>query len=256
MVINLGPAGKSAAKSPPVFTYTGSYEYHEDAAGDGGIVNWQIVFLSSGTLAFQRVVNAIDVFIVDAGEPGQSGHWDGTTHFAASGGKGGNGGKAYTHSGVSAATNTAYQIVIGTSSTTAANRVSSGFNKNASSGSQKTGGAGGWANGQNQGAAGGIGDNGVLSFGGAGDRSGYYPNYQYGAGGGGGGAKAADGTYFAVSPGKGGSNGSGDGGAYNAKGGNATKNSGSGGGGGGFYNNTDQPGGTGGSGIIIIRNAR
>lgn len=251
MVLNLGPLGKGKKYLPPLYTYTGSCEYHEDAAGTGGTVNWQLVFLSSGTLNFQRVVDSIDVFIVDGGSNGDPGYSVSTT---AHGGNGGDGGRAKTHSAVAVATGMNYQITVG-----AANGGSSGaFDKSTSGGTKKSGGTGASAADNNPYPAA-SGENGTLSFDGAGDRSGYYPNYRYGASGGGGGAKSPNGTIAAS--GSGGSNGGGAGGAYNASGSAASSNnSGAGGGGGGMEisggSYIDQPGGNGRSGIVIIRNAR
>jgi hypothetical protein len=244
MILNLGPLGASKAKSPPAFTYTGAYELKQSTRSDG-TVDWELALTSSGTLTFTRVVDSVDIFLVGPGANGQRGYADSTT---AHGGKGGNGGQVKTVYGKAVTAGTSYSIVIGSPGT-----ATSGFSESASSGGGKTGGAGATAIGNNRVNAG-AGTDGTKSFGGTGAL--YYPNYYYGASGGGGGARSAN--YTIASPGIKGDNGAGDGGSYSNSGGSATRNSGSGGGGGGYdiSNYTDQPGGAGGSGIIIIRNAR
>lgn len=248
MILNFGSPGKSKAKMPPLFTYTGTYRYEESVAEDG-TVNWELAFLSSGTLTFQRVVDKIDVFLVGPGANGSDGsHNDSIAR--SFGGKGGNGGALVTCKGTSAISvqaGTQYSITIGTPG-----NATTGFGKSAASGGGKTGGAGAYVTdnvyaGDNAG----NGSDGERAFGGS---TLLWNGYKYGASGGGGGVKSAV-NYYERSPGTGGTSGAGNGGAQNANGGNATANSGSGGGGGGFYS-WEGSGGSGGSGIIIIRNAR
>lgn len=243
MVINLGPTGKSKAKMPPSFTYTGRYAYEESTRADG-TVDWEIALLSSGTLTFSRVVDSVDAFLVGPGADGQEGYFDNTSNDYH-GGRGGSGGETKTVSGISVTAGTGYPAVIG-----AEGAATGVFGSSAASGAGKTGGAGGSISGN-----GSSGQDGVLSFNGNGTRN-YYPNYRYGASGGGGGVKTS--AFVNRSPGRGGTNGAGDGGSYDSAGGSASANSGSGGGGGGA--NVNGPalhaGGSGNSGIIIIRNAR
>ena len=251
MIINLGPTGKRAAKSPPVFTYTGAYSYKESVESDG-TVNWEIAFTSGGDLVFQRVVPKIDVFMIGSGASGNAGAYN-SSSFRAQGGTGGAGGTRRNLKGdsaVSVATQTTYTLVIGANGT-----ATSGFSTTAAGGNGRSGGTGAYSNdGGYAGGSAGAATAGEEAF--ADPNTLHWPGYKYGAGGGGGGARNE--LYYSVSPGKGGTSGAGDGGAYNARGGNAVASSGSGGGGGGYdrSNSAARPGGTGGSGIIIIRNAR
>jgi hypothetical protein len=243
MILNRMPRGKSKAKRPPAFTYTGRYTYM-DSVREDGTVDWELALLTSGTLTFSRVVASVDAFLVGPGSDGQEGYFD-TTGNDYHGGRGGSGGETKTVSGISVAEGTDYSAVIGAEGT--ATRI---FGSSAASGGGKTGGAGGSVSGN-----GADGQDGVLSFDGSGTRN-YYPNYRYGASGGGGGVKTSG--FINRSPGSGGANGAGNGGTFDSAGGDAGTNSGSGGGGGGA--NVNGPalhaGGSGNSGIIIIRNAR
>lgn len=250
MILNLGPMGKSRAKMPPQFTYTGSYQYAESVRSDG-TVDWEIAFLSSGTLVFQKVVDKIDVFMIGGGAPGSAGsHNDSIARsIGGAGGKGGTRRNLSGNSAVPVTAGTSYILTIGGSGA-----ATSGFGTTAAGGNGKAGGAGAYVtDGTNSGEHAGNGNDGEEAFG-SGSTTLLWNGYKYGAGGGGGGAKAPV-TYFARNPGSGGTSGAGDGGAENANGGAAAANSGSGGGGGGFYNWAGS-GGAGGSGIIMIRNAR
>lgn len=249
MGVWLGPRGVPKYKKPPAFTYTGSYEYHEDTAGSDGTVNWQIVFLTSGTLRFSRVVENIDVFLVGHGETGHQGYYSSPFFH---GGKGGHGGALKTASGVPVSAGINYSIVIPAegSPTTASFR----NDCTAASGGGVDGGAGAYVADNNPFNAV-AGSQGGLSFGGNGDRSGYRPTYRYGASGGGGGAGSPNGTRR--NGGGGGTSDGGTGGNYNGDGGSGGNgNSGAGGGGGGKNVDTEYLGGAGGPGIVIIRNAR
>lgn len=256
MGVWLGPRGVPKYKKPPAFTYTGNCDIYYDTAGTDGTVNWQIVFLTSGTLRFSRVVPNLDVFLVGHGETGHQGTYSSPFYY---GGKGGRGGELKTVRSVPVSAGVDYSIVIPAegSNTTASFRsdcFARSGNEDSSIGA--SGGVGAHVADNNPFAAG-SGTQGGLSFGGVEgeDRSGYYPNYRYGAGGGGGGAGSPGGTH--QNGGAGGTNGGGQGGNYNGDGSAASQNnSGSGGGGGGKNADVNYLGGAGGPGIVIIRNAR
>lgn len=250
MIINLGPTGKSAAKSPPIFTYTGAYSYKESVDSDG-TVNWEIAFTSGGNLVFQRVVPKIDVFMIGGGANGSNGsHNDSIARsIGGAGGKGGTRRNLTGNDAVSVTAGTTYALEIG-----GAGAATKGFGYTAAGGNGRNGGTGAYVTDNTTSGEHATGGNAGEEAFGSGSQTLHWNGYKYGAGGGGGGAKAP-GTYFTRNPGRGGTSGAGDGGAENSNGGNATANSGSGGGGGGFYNWAGT-GGTGGSGIIIIRNAR
>ena len=227
--------------SVPEFEYNGAYELVTD--GD----NWEIKFLTSGTLAFKALNNAkkgIEAFLVGGGGAGATGDLNGA---------GGGGGGYTTTLALIPDTSISYSISIGGSG-----GVTSAFGAtaiNGSPGSNTSGGAG-TGNGGNGGGAATV-DYGAGSNGSSGG-AGVYAfgdstvNYKYGAGGGGGGGyplgNGASGG--ASGGGKGGSN-TGHGGATGGTNGIANSGGGGGGGGGWFAS-----GGAGGSGIVIIRNKR
>lgn len=114
----------------PTFSYTGSYEIVED--DDTAITdpsyqgNWKIRFLSSGTLNFSRLAsaeNGIDLFLVGGG--------------GGSGGKsiaaGGGGGYTASYGNISVSTGIDYEIVVG----------AGGIKDATTSTNQNTGGEGG-----------------------------------------------------------------------------------------------------------------
>lgn len=226
---------------------------------DDGNYNWRIKLTGSGTATFTKDA-VVDVFLVGAGGAGGAGADGG-------GGGGGGGGYATTIKALTVKAGT-YNIVVGSctggagGNTTAFNITANGgsvgepdFGKGGKGGSG--GGAGGY-NWESGGKGGANGSNGTTNHGsrsgGAGDGK---TKYEFGAssgtlycGGGGGGAGSNS------SGGAGGSGGGGAGGAKWTVGTAGTANTGGGGGGGGHHDSSYVRGGNGGSGIVIIRNAR
>lgn len=249
----------------PEFTYTGDYEIVNDS--DEPITvsqdNWKIRFLTSGTLTFTNLNGAeggIDVFLVGGG--------------ASGGGRGGGGG-GYTNTqrAVSVNVGIQYQIIVGAGglAPTTSNRVppnaggaTSAFGLTANGGDTSTngdypssGGSGGGSG--NVGGAGYSGGSDGSSGGGDDGGSGQgTTTREFGestgklyAGGGGGGAVTTNETS------SGGAGGGGDGGGVGAdpRPKNGDANTGGGGGGlGNLYSSATYA--SGGSGIVIIRNAR
>lgn len=241
MILNL------ACSKIPLYTFTGPTKtFVGSEYGD-----WELALTSSGTITFSSAVSKIDVFIVGGGKAGSSGRGN---HFQAIGGDGGAGGQCRTIKGISVTPATPYTITLGGSgeSTT----TSWG---NATSGGGAAGGSGAYAT-ANSYTASTAGSDGYLAFGDANTE--YYPGYRYGSGGGGGGATCEGRN---VSGKAGGASSGGNGGMLRAgEPSAATKGvSASGGGGGGgctyapYESMEDRySGGAGGSGIVIIRNAR
>ena len=262
-------ANWEASTTIPIFTYTGSYEIVDD--NDNVIndpttwtENWKIRFLTSGTLTFTTLngaSNGIDAFLVGAGGGGGYGAYGG------SGSGGGGGGYVKTIKNVVIKNNETYSIVIGTGGT-GNGEPSSAFGVEAlggNAGAQFTGASGGSGGGTGchgnsrakAGEGGSDGNNGGSGGynGGTkgGDGSGITTR-EFGeitgklyAGGGGGGGNGSGGLASAGGDG-GGGNGSGKG-----KGSDGLANTGGGGGGGSTDNKLPSSGG---SGIVIIRNAR
>lgn len=256
MILNLGAEGKPLSKQAPVYSFTGTSTYKQTVADDG-TVNWELALTSSGTLKFSKVVPKVDVFLVGAGEKGGTA---GGNYNSCWGGTGGKGGQRVTKTGVDVAAGTNYTITIGKSSA----GDTSALGQTATGGAGSRGGGYGRKNGHNRYYQ--YEDNdakdGGYAFGTASTQ--LWPGYKYGAGGGGG---SASNQYHGEASAGGGAPGTSGGGARglateaDEKGGNATANSGSGGGGGGaccmgeYYEELGE-GGAGGSGIVIIRNAR
>ena len=226
----------------PEFTYTGDYEIVNDSdepitVSEG---NWKIRFLTSGTLTFTNLNGAeggIDVFLVGGGGNGET----------IRGARGGGGGYTKTVKGVSIAIATPYTVTIGASSGT-----SSAFGASANGASNADGGSGGGGGGSSGGTSGDGGSNGGngtagnVSQGGTGQGTttrefGESTGKLYSGGGGGSAAMA----------GAAGDSTAGAGAAYGGAAKNGAANTG--GGGGAAYSGTA---GRGGSGIVIIRNAR
>ena len=226
----------------PEFTYTGDYEIVNDS--DETITvsqdNWKIRFLTSGTLTFTNLngaENGIDVFLVGGGGNGET----------IRGAHGGGGGYTKTVKGISITIGTPYTVTIGASSGT-----SSAFGASANGASGANGGSGGGGGGSSSGTSGNGGSNGGngtagnVSGGGTGQGTttrefGESTGKLYSGGGGGSSANA----------GSAGDSTAGAGAAYGQAAKNGVANTG--GGGGGAY---DGIAGSGGSGIVIIRNAR
>lgn len=226
----------------PEFAYTGDYEIVNDS--DEPITvsqdNWKIRFLTSGTLTFTNLngaENGIDVFLVGGGGNGET----------IRGARGGGGGYTKTVKGVSIAIATPYTITIGASSGT-----TSAFGASANGASGANGGSGGGGGGSSSGTPGDGGSNGGngtagnVSQGGTGQgrttrEFGESTGKLYSGGGGG----------SAAGAGAAGDSTAGAGAAFGGAAKNGVANTG--GGGGAAYGGTA---GHGGSGIVIIRNAR
>lgn len=259
-----------AFRLTPEFTYTGDYEVVDDDDQPiedfaGWKDNWKIRFLTSGTFTVTNMYGwdgKIDVFAVGGGAGGgQYGR----------GYSGGGGGYTNTKKNTSISVNVPYTITIGAGGATGTNGGNtSGFDLVANGGYTASGpsvtgaggnggnGGGGGANssavpkGGKGGSDGNDGGKGVA-LGGKGQISTPGPNGETGntrefgdisgtlyAGGGGG---------IGTIPGEGGENGGGDGESSSSPAQNGDPNTGGGGGGGSI-------GTSGGSGIVIIRNAR
>lgn len=251
--------GLNPKKMLPTFTYSGNYEFDYDKLEDG-TYNWELALLSGNNtnLIFSQVVDEIDIFMVGSGANGGRGKSNKDYQYYAIGGKGGNGGEVKTFS-ISTAEmkNANCPIYIGSAGNITSIKIGDTTYSCTSGGREGTqGGDGAVVYGNAQIASVGVdGANGVLAFGSSNTK--LWPGYRYAAIGGGGGARNAN-FYVIRGPGAGGTSGAGAGGSYLNNGANATANSGSGGGGGGYDQESDNnhPGGTGGSGIIIIRNHR
>ena len=252
-----------AYRTIPEFTYTGSYEVVKD---DDTVIsdvahyneaNWKIRFLTSGTLNFANLYgarNGIDVFLVGGGASGRD---PGTS------GNGGGGGGGYTTTALNKTltVGTDYTIIIGDGGAMQASGGNSGgtstaFNESAAGGETGTtsaGGAGGSGGGAPQNGSGGSdganGNQGSSSSnpGGTGQGTttrefGEANATLYSGGGGAGGGTG----------GSGGDGGGGHGASDSVAATAGETNTGGGGGGG----HATRDANAGGSGIVIIRNAR
>lgn len=240
----------SAARNQPKYEYTGAKPlFFSDSQG-----NWELVFLADCQITFSKLPGPVEAFLVGGGAiAGLSEGY--APNGYAKGGDGGRGGGTLTAS-PTLQVGTRYPVTIGQSGTSTA-----AFGLTAASGQGAYGGAGA------QSGAAGNGSDGVLAFGTGGT---LYENgtpIKFGAGGGGGAARG-DWNHSLLAAGSGGATGGGAGGAGDGseaqnqnRGGDGAPNTG-GGGGGGSRNNTmysegSFPGpGRGGSGIVILRNAR
>lgn len=219
----------------PEFTYTGDYEIVNDSdepitVSEG---NWKIRFLTSGTLTFTNLNGAeggIDVFLVGGGAKGLNGTAPSNEYY----GSGGGGGYTSTKRGISVQSNISYTITVGAESGN-----TSAFNTTAKGASGINGGSGG---------AGGFwnGLGGVIYGGQDGANGNRHSGGESLSGGTGQGTTTRE---FGESSGRLYSTG----GAANRFA-NATENTGNGGDGGSA--GVSSPGYAGGSGIVIIRNAR
>lgn len=258
-----GSAG--GARKLPAYTYTGLAPIERKAeTGD----NWELVFqrpanAPSGpttTITFSKNVD-VEIFAVGGGQPGSAGEdafisADGNNYFAY-GGAGGNGGEAKTAT-KQLLKDVAYSVTVGGSGmSTSFDDSQHTINVTAASGSGAAGGVG--ARTRDTARDGGAGGDGVYAFGDANTL--YNPGAKYGAGGGGGSAGAA---LIEKPAGAGGTTGGGAGGGISgthSAGANGQANTGAGGGGGSAFAYVHDSegcpaGGLGGSGIVIIRNAR
>lgn len=259
----------SSGTTPYYIEYTGNCTILNDGSG-----NWRIKFTTSGTVKFNTSMS-VDIFLVGGGGGGGTGCY----YYAC--GSGGGGGYTLTKKQINLEANTAYPIVIGAGgksytdgeSSKAFGFTAAGGLHGQSSGAEKAG-DGGSAGGKaaqyspQPGASDGGDDPGGSA---KGQRSKVGPNGETGTtrefgeetgalyAGGGGASGYYHSTSGAVVPGgAGGAGGGGKGGKVgettddSGRGSNGTNNTG-GGGGGAWPANW---GGTGGSGIVIIRNKR
>lgn len=266
----------------PEFTYSGSFKIVDDAGNpiSTSKKNWQIQFLTSGTLVFSNLngaQNGIDAFLVGGGGGGAAVGDGGTGTYGNFKWGSGGGGSGYTKTkkAFQPQNNTPYAITIGPGGSVGNNGgATSAFDVSAAGGQRgytHDGGAGGsggasgtWSDGGSGGQTGGK----------DGSRGAGYNNATYGQTASGGSGQGATTRAFGDSSGKVYADGGAGGGGYNTtSGGNATQgpqgsngggghgrpngiaNTGSGGAGGG-YRDAGGTAGAGGSGIVIIRNAR
>lgn len=243
----------SAARNLPVFSVTGSApQILTDSSG-----NWELVFTKDFEITFSRIPGPVDIFVVGGGGKAGSnaGNYISRTNVYAQGGRGGGGGECITRSGMQLTAGQTYSGSIGKSGTS-----TSAFGITAAAGALGGGAAGAQcayqygSSAQTYATDAGTADAGVLAFGDADTL--YRPGFLYGADGGGGSAKAytQEGDASAGGTSGGGSGGTGDNFGSGSAG---AANSGGGGGGGARHNDTvsGSPG-LGGSGIVIMRNAR
>lgn len=258
MIFNLDSGGIDKKKKPPVFTITGAnYDYREATAADG-TVNWELAIYGSCTLNFSRVV-PVDIWLVGGGGPGTTGRQSGSNCY---GGSGGTGGERMTISNETLTEHQDYALVVGGSG-----QATTAFGRTARTRAGSAGGAGGYA-GSSSYTGPYAGTDGQLAF-----AAHSVPNVslitslvgrKYGAGGGG--ARARSGEYVTSGGGSvnGGVTGGGKGGndptTSSGRNGTAGQANTGAGGGGACYDAPATGGsfvpGAGGSGIIIIRNAR
>jgi hypothetical protein len=247
-------ANVSDEKKPedPIISYTGNCQLIQDTENTDGTHTWRMKLLTSGDLSVAGLIH-VDAFLVGGGGGGKTGS-----------SPGGGGGYTKTINNIRVDNKTAtYPVVIGAGGNAAAGEATTAFGYSAAGGgSDGTGGSAGGNSGSKNGKSYGNGGQGTTTceFG-EGTLEGCTrgDEYAYAAGGGYGGS---NGTTWNTSSGSGGTPGGGAGG-YSAKSG--TANTGSGGGGGytGYtVNDVDQAvyysraGGKGGSGIVVIRDAR
>ena len=247
----------------PKFIYTGDCEVIDDGNG-----NWKIKFLTSGTLtliSLGTAENGIDAFLVGGGGGGGIGN---TTVY---GGGGGGGGYTTTIKGINLSINTPYSIIVGLGGTSQSNGGQTfAFDvtvNGGSAGSTYSGGSGGSGGGSGAyyrssgslnsskgGTDGANGAYGISSGVGQGTTTREFGEEEgtlYSAGGGG-----SEAAYFNFGNSAAGDSSGGSGGGCTGE--DAPANFG--GGGGGADRRHDGCGlllgGYGGSGIVIIRNAR
>lgn len=249
----------------PDFTYSGVYEVvnDEDEPIAASPDNWKIRFLTSGVLTFNSLdesLKGIDVFLVGGGGAGRD-----CSGSSKNQGGGGGGGYTKTELGLLIATDTQYEITIGAggsvvsdgSGNAGGSTSAFGFTVSGGSGSSSATGGKGGSGGGNGFSSDGGGNGGAdgASAGGAGQgtttREFGGPTGRLYAGGGGGGSSYNSNKMY--TGGKGGAGGGGNGHALNQESTPGTANTGGGGGGSAGWSKSAKAGG---SGIVIIRNAR
>lgn len=261
MIFNMVGGGGGNKTTFPVFTYSGNYELIDDGIVDRN-QNWRIKFLTGGILRFTEDPGTLDVFLVGGGAGGNN--WSGNNSNPMGGG---GGGRTLTSKYVPQI-ETDYEIIIGAGGakqTAGGNTTAFGFTANGGSpGSNQAGGAGGSGGGAGIASTGGSdkggnggsdGSNGSNAGSNAGGQGQGTTTREFGdesgdlyAGGGGGGGQD---DY-----GRGGSGGGGDGAKMNRQATAGQTNTGGGGGGGYTPYDNPTPSAAGGSGIVVIRNAR
>lgn len=256
--INVGRTQSNALNinAIPEFSYTGSYQIVDDNGNpiNSAVKNWKIRFLTNGTLTFiKNAVDVIDVFCVGGGGGGQCGRWLNNNEHRISGG-GGAGGYTATARGVSVSEDVEYNITIGAGGYGGYDYYNNGGQGGITSafGVNAAGGDCGHQEGSNGGSGGArcSGLNSDAKRSGATDGNNIdFPSYGRGYG------QGFTTREFGEPTGK--LYSSGGHGYGSAIGGN---NTGDGGGGGTApgnpYGSANFPGGSGGSGIVVIRNAR
>jgi len=267
MIFNVGAEGVAKTKKPPLFDrYHLDYTYAQSVAGDG-TVNWEMAITSTQSdalIRFDRVV-PVDIFLVGGGASGGQGYAVGDSN--CHGGDGGKGGSRVIRSNVQLTEGQNYSIYVGQS-----DQATTFAGYTANSGAANTAGTGGDA-GYNSSSLGTAGSDGEVAFytQTVKDTSllGALNGRKYGAGGGGAPARSAnlgEHTSWSVGAKAGGATGGGTSGT-DPTGGNVQgqrigypgqANTGAGGGGscGDRFTGSYPAGAAGGSGIIIIRNAR
>lgn len=245
-----------SSETAPVFSVTGGqYRYQESPAAGG--VNWELALLSgtNATIRFTKMPTNIDVFLVGGGSNGGLGHIDSRYEY---GGDGGLGGGVVMNSNVHIEANTDYSFTVGRSGQPSTifgettygapygYRYETGRIASTSDGARSE-------IGFTDVIAALPGISGALAFGE--QTSLLFSGRRYSACGGGGGLLPQE-RSTAVNGAAGGVTGGGAGGSQNAEAANGEDNTGSGGGGAFWSNGHSGAPGVGGSGIIIIRNAR
>ena len=264
---NYSCANKSSGSSY-IFIYTGNCEVVDDSATGTG--NWKIKFLTSGALTTKVAID-VDVFLVGGGGGGQE-------TAGIHGGSAGGGGYTQTYKNISISASQNQNIQIGSGGAGGGSSGSDGGQSYFISTSYAANGGIGAAlnkagNGGSGGGCSGAADEKYPGIGGSDGSSGTTNNtlctIGYGQGtttrefgessatlyaGGGTGGQYRYNSW--PGPLAGGAGGGGAGGGYNSVAADGVANTGGGGGGGTPYYGVSVNGGNGGSGIVIIRNAR
>jgi hypothetical protein len=254
-------------RSPAFSVVGGTYAYKEQADGDTN--NWELALLS-GTRAkinFARTTGPIDVFMIGGGHPGYRGSFKDNV---AIGGKGGQGGRRVTRRNIEIEEGVDYSFTVGGSDVSTFI-----FGQNTMDGQYTSGGPGASVEiaAEPTTTRAEEGSNGEYAFGA--ETSLLFSGRRYGAGGGGGGVGVSETVSYEIPggrsdqmemsvrlPGQGGGVTGGGSGGNDIAGTSGTGANNTGAGGGGAFLGTDhglifhQSAGYGGSGIIIIRNAR
>lgn len=169
MILNLG-GGDGFRRKLPEFTYSGQYELKDDGISND-VQNWRIRLLTNGVLTFASLGSGktgLDVFCVGGGGGGGGNSQNGNP--------GGGGGYTRTALGVEAQQNRSYSIVIGAGGaaeqrggTTSALGVEAEGGYGGNSAGNRVGGNGGSGGGASDGGAGGSnGGNGGVNVSGGG----------------------------------------------------------------------------------------